>query len=166
MMRLLGVRTNLILVLLGAVVLSGCASGGFQPKSTVKVITTTTYPELPDIEPLPPLGLFKWKHDVPRDMNKVRPKSTMKCMNVPENERNDAYWVACWEHPPLANTNIFVGFDQANWLIIFENFARLRERLLQYEARIEAVNKQRKEWRDLADEERKRVKKEEDKIKK
>lgn len=155
-------QTNLIFVLLGAFVLGGCAGDGF--KSTVKVINTTTYPELPDIEPLPPLGLLKWKHDVPRDMDKVQPKSLMSCINVPENKRNEAYWRRCWEHPPLPNTNIFVGFDQTNWLIIFENFAKLRERLFQYQARLDAVNKQRKEWRDLANKERVRVKAEESKV--
>jgi len=146
--KILGITSGLLLFL------GACGATLDAPSPTVTVITKNSYPELPDIQPLPSLNLRAWKHDVPRDMSKIVPKNTTECINVPEEKRNKAYWNKCGEHPILPDSNIYIGFDQFNWNIILENFAKLREQIFKYEQRIKEINKQRQEWRKKAEEER------------
>ncbi|KKL76562.1 hypothetical protein LCGC14_2043620, partial [marine sediment metagenome] len=79
------------------------------------------------------------------------------CKRVPEADRDNAFWNKCGEHPIVTKSNIFIGFDQTNWNIIIENFAKLREQLFKYQKRIEEVNRQREAWREKAEAERQRL---------
>ena len=145
---------NKLLVIFPLLFLTGCLTTGFEPKTTVTVVTETNYPELPDIAPLLPLNLIPFEADVPRDTTKVEVKNISKCLERKEEERNAAFWIECGENPILEETNIYLGMDQLNWNIMVENFAKLKERLFQYRKRLEEINEQRAKWRQRAEEER------------
>jgi len=132
--------------------LTSCATG----KDTVVTMTEVkrSYPELPDVKPLPPLNLLPFEWDYPRDMSKVVPKSTKKCFSIPIEERKNAYWDQCGENPPLLDSNIFMGLDSQSFKTMQINMEKIKARLLQYKARIEEINKQRAEWRSKAESER------------
>jgi hypothetical protein len=129
------------------VLLAGCAG-----TKELSLYTKSGAPNLPDILPVPKPDLIPWKHDVPRDMSKLVVENSAACKSVPESQHNASFWNRCGIHPPLENSNIYVGFDQANWAIIVEDFAKLREALHLYNLRINEVNAQRRKWRGEADE--------------
>lgn len=142
----------------------------FEPQTTVRVISTMTYPEFPNVEPLPPLAILPWRHDMPRDTNIVSVKNITECRKVetysPENkphvvlpveDQSIGWWKRCGENPIFPDSNIFIGFSQTDWNIILENFAKLRERNWQYKQRIIEVNRQREVWREKAEQERLRL---------
>ena len=150
----------------------GACSGldGFDPKTNVRLVTTSVYPELPDVEPVEPVNLLPWEADVPRDTSVLSVKNLTKCRAVgthedpdregvilPNERQSDSWWAECGEHPVLPGSNIFIGFDQQNWNIINENFAKLRETIFRYQKRLEEVNRQRESWRKKADEERRKL---------
>lgn len=140
--------TSVVVVIFCALMLTACASTPTEPQSTVRLVQSTTYPFLPDIKPVPEPDLVPWSHDVPRDTSKLSVIESEKCTSVPETKRDKTFWRECGINPPLDNSNIFIGFDQDNWNIIIENFAKLRETIYQYKTRIDEVNQQRKEWRE------------------
>ncbi len=147
-------------MLLLALLLGSCASARLtapEPVTTVRVVQTTTYPELPDIQmPIEPV-LLPWEYEVPRDMSRLEPKSTAECERVPDKERDDAYWARCGERPVIRDSNVLFGFDQRNWNIMLSNFAKLREYIFQLRARVDLANESRREWRQRAQEERRRA---------
>lgn len=103
--------------LIAALCVSACAAT--VPPSLVKLETSTTYPSLPDIPKPPPLDLQTFQYDMPRDSaGKVIPDS-----------------------------NVFIGFDQANWQIFLENQKKIQARDKMWEDRVDAENKLRAEWR-------------------
>jgi len=150
-------KTKVLVAFAALFLLSACESTGFNPKSTVRVVTSMSYPEFPNVEPLLPVNIIPWQADVPRDMTKTVAKNLTSCRKVPEEDRDDAYWNKCGEHPIVSNSNIFIGFDQTNWNIIIENFAKLREQLFKYQKRVDEVNRQREAWRVKAEAERLRL---------
>jgi len=81
-----------------------------------------TYPELPPLEPLPPLNLEPFKYDYPRDSSG----------NL------------------IPNSNIFIGFTRENWQIFLLNQDKLAMNNKACVYRIEEVNRQRSEWQKLA----------------
>lgn len=148
-------------VLALALLLSACSSMQklVQPEvvTTVRVVNSTTYPELPDIQlPVEPT-LNAWQYDIPRDMSKLEAANTAKCQRVAEKDRDDAYWARCGIHPVIPNSNILYGFDQRNWNIMLSNFGKLREYIVELKARIGLANDSRREWRRKAEEERKKA---------
>ncbi|CAD5374728.1 hypothetical protein RA210_U70044 [Rubrivivax sp. A210] len=147
-------------LLVVATCLAGCATNRLsapEPVATVKLVQTTTYPELPDIQmPVEPV-LLPWEYEVPRDLSRMEPKSTPDCERVPDKERDDAFWARCGERPVIRDTNVLFGFDQRNWNILLSNFAKLREYIFQLRARVDLANESRREWRRRAEEERRRV---------
>ena len=163
---------NTIFVIVASFLLISCSTGDgvFDPKSSVRIIHSTTYPEFPNIEPLPDVNILPWEADVPRDTSVLSVKNTTECRKVetyipddkphvvlPKEEQDPTWWSKCGEHPILPNSNIYLGFEQDQWNIIVENFAKLKERVWQYKQRIKEVNRQREEWRKKAEEERKRL---------
>lgn len=179
-----------ILAVIAATLLLGACAGNidrkFKPKTTVRVITSMSYPQFPNIEPLPILGILPFVADLPRDLDAISVKSLTDCIRVkigkdektgkiifrklefyhpddkpyvrlPKEEQTASWWKACGENPIFPESNIFIGFNQVEWNIILENFAKLRERVWQYKQRIIEINRQRQEWRDKADAERKRL---------
>ena len=153
-------KTKVLIALAALFLLSACESTRFDPKSTVRVVTSMSYPEIPNIEPLLPVNLIPWLADIPRDMTKTVAKNITSCRKISEEDRDDAYWNRCGEHPITSNSNIFIGFDLTNWNIIIENFAKLREQIFKYQKRMEEVNRQRESWREKAEAERLRLSKE------
>ncbi len=151
------IRIKVLTALTALLLLGACESTGFDPKSTVRVVNSMSYPEFPNVQPVFPVNLIPWQADVPRDMTKTVVKNLTSCKKVPENEQDDAFWNRCGEHPIVTNSNIFIGFDQTNWNIIIENFAKLREQLFKYQKRVEEVNRQREAWRVKAEVERQRM---------
>lgn len=147
---------NKILIFIATIfLLTGCVTdGAFEPKTTVTLVNTEIFPEFPDIAPLQPLDLIPWAADVPRDPSKVTVKNITKCIKVEENKRDKSFWNRCGENPIVEGSNIYLGMDQVNWNVMVENFAKLKERLQQYEARMKEINKQREKWRIQADERR------------
>ncbi len=148
-------------VLTLALLLSACASipGLKTPevKTTVRVVNSTTYPELPDIQlPVEPT-LTPWQYDIPRDMSKLEAANTGRCQSVAEKDRDDAYWARCGIHPVIPDSNVLYGYDQRNWNIMLSNFGKLREYIFELKARIGLANDSRREWRRKAEEERKKA---------
>ena len=152
-----------IVWLAAAAALTGCQSMRLtqpEPVTTVRVVQTTSYPELPDIQlPIEP-ELLPWEYELPRDMSRIEAKKTAECERVPDKERDRAYWDRCGEHPVIRDTNILFGLDQRNWNIMLSDFAKLREYILQLKARIDLANESRQEWRRKAEEERRKVEEE------
>jgi len=147
--------TRLFLSMLVAVyLLTGCASTPKPlPVPTRTIISTKVvqeYPEFPNLKPLPPLNLAAFNWDYPRDMTKWIPQSKKKCLSVPDSKRDNAFWERCGEHPPLQNSNIFMGLNDGQFKRFQLNWAKIRARLQQYKARITEVNNQRTEWRKKA----------------
>jgi hypothetical protein len=153
-------RGSRTLVLAAALLLQACGANGLvqrEPVTTVRVVNTTSYPELPDIPmPMEP-ALIAWQYDVPRDMSRLEAKNSRECQSVPENARDDAFWTRCGLHPVVTNSNVLYGFDQDNWNIMLANFAKLREYVFQLRTRIDIANESRREWRRKAEEERLRA---------
>lgn len=154
-------KSNILTIVFAVILLGACATDGFTPKSTVRVVTTETYPEFPNVEPLGDPGLIPWRADVPRNKNKITVKNISSCVKVPEEERDSSFWTRCGENPIVTDTNIYIGFDQENWNILVNNFNKLKEWIHRYEERIKEINKQRAEWRKKAEEARNKVKAEE-----
>lgn len=134
-------------------VTTGCAG----KTKEIALYTKSGAPNLPDIVPVPKPNLIPWKHDVPRDMSKMVVANTAACKRVPKAQQNASFWNRCGIHPPLENSNIYVGFDQTNWGIVVENFAKLRETLYLYKLRINEVNTQRRKWRGESVEDTKEI---------
>lgn len=145
------------------IALSGCQSMRLtqsEPVTTVRVVQTTSYPELPDIQmPIEP-ELLPWEYEVPRDMSRIEAKKTAECEHVPDKERDKAFWDRCGEHPVIRDTNILFGLDQRNWNILLTDLAKLREYIVQLKSRIDLANESRQEWRRKAEEERRRIEEE------
>lgn len=129
----------------------------FEPKTTVRVVTETAYPEFPDISLPPPVRLMPFEVDYPRDPDEFVVKNITSCVDVPEEQRDDAFWARCGENPILPNSNIFLGFDQQNWNNVQENFQRLKENNIVLRQLLETANRQRQLWRQQAQRERERV---------
>ena len=153
-------RAKFFLAIAAAAALAGCANNRLtipEPVTTVKVVQTTSYPELPDILlPLEP-ELLTWAYEVPRDTSRTVLINSAKCRALSDKGREDsAVPDECQEHPVIADTNVLFGFDQRNWNILLTNFSKLREYIFQLRARVELANKSRQEWRDKAEQERRR----------
>jgi len=127
------------------ILLSACAATSEPP--IVKTDVVRVYPELPDIEPLPPLTLIPFEWDYPRDKTKRIPKSTNECLKIPEQQRDNSYWDRCGENPPLSDSNIFMGLSRDDFETFLINNEKIKARLLQYKARIDEINQQREMWR-------------------
>jgi hypothetical protein len=151
--------------LLGALVLAlplaacdSMAPKNPEPTTTVKVVTVTSYPELPDI-PLPPEpALIPWEYELPRDMSRVEPKSP-ECGKTPEANRDDSWDRECGVHPVIRDSNVMYGFDQRNWNILLSNLTKLREYIAQLKGRIDTANATRREYREKAQQEREKAEK-------
>lgn len=124
--------------------LAGCATTN---PATPAVTVITEYPNLPPIEipEMPPLRSFRF--DIPRDTTRLDVKNTKRCKSVPERKRDENFWQMCGIHPPLENTNIYLGLDEENFNNLMQNLAILRERVITLENLLKEVNKQREEWR-------------------
>lgn len=177
-----------LVILAASVLLSACAANvdrEFTPKSTVRVVSSMSYPQFPNIEPLPDVAVLPFVADLPRDTTIVSVKNITACRRetikdpvtgkdksvklemispedkphvvLPAKEQSVSWWKKCGENPIAPNSNIFIGFSQIEWNIVLENFAKLRERIWQYKQRMIEVNRQRQEWRDKAEAERLRL---------
>lgn len=150
----------LIAAALAVALLAGCASARLtatEPVSSVRLIQTTTYPELPDIPlPMEPV-LLPWEYEVPRDLSRMVPKTTADCERASDKPPDDVYWARCGEHPVIVDSNVLFGFDQRNWNILLSNFSKLREYIQQLKARVDLANESRREWRQRAQEERRKA---------
>ena len=166
-------KLAILLVIALGLTACGTTDPSFEPKSSVRLVTSMTYPEFPNIEPLPDVNFLPWVSTVPLDTSVVSVKNTTECRKVktyvpedkpyvvlPVEEQPPSWWSKCGENPVLPNSNVYIGFEQDQWNIILENFAKLKERNWQYKQRLEEVNRQRTEWRAKAEAERQRIAKE------
>lgn len=103
------------------------------------VLGTATYPDLPNIDK-PEVILLPVQADIPRDMSKTQVKDIPECKVTPTPPN-------CLENKPLSGTNIFIGFDQANWINWQANFGRLQNAIKERDIRIDEVNRQHDDWR-------------------
>jgi len=158
-------KNNILYAVVLLMVLTGCEQ--VQKTESIKLVTATTYPELPDIEPLSDPGLLPWKHNMPRDMEVMSVINNTACRKVktkineripyvvePVEEQTKTWWKKCGEHPIFPETNIHVGFDLENWNIVLSNLFKLKERNWQYKQRVLEINNQRETWRNQAERER------------
>lgn len=147
-------------ILVGLILfLTGCGGNPFTPKTELKVVTSYSYPELLDLPKLPPLNLKSYEVDIPRKTDELVVKNLSTCISVPEEDRKtEQFKNTCLENPVDTDSNILFGFDTNNWNILVENINKLRERIYLHEQREIQVNKQRQEWRDLAEKEKLKTK--------
>lgn len=151
-----------ILLVSCILLLGGCSMFGKRDKvevsNPIEVITTSSYPDLPDMSHPPKLNLMTPKWDYPRDMEApMTIKNLTTCKNVPEEKQDDDFWAECGEYPIIPNSNIYRGYSYPEWLLFRENEAAIRGKLKEYEVRIDEINRQRREWREKNAEERKKV---------
>jgi len=138
-------KLNRIFPLAVGLLISACTTT--QQAPIVKTEVIRVYPELPAIEPLSPLTLMPFEWDYPRDTTRRVPKSISKCLETPEQQRDESYWERCGENPPLTKSNIFMGLSREDFETFLVNNEKIRVRLLQYKARIDEINRQREMWR-------------------
>jgi len=139
-----GKKVRYIIVAVMIFFLTGCATTN---QVTPAVTVITEYPNLPPIEipRMPPLRSFRF--DIPRDTSVLTVKNTERCRSVPEEKRNENFWKMCGIHPPLENSNIYLGLDEENFNNLMQNLTILRERAIVLENLLKEVNRQREEWR-------------------
>lgn len=150
-----------ILIAISLILLGACASApdpvDRTPKTTVRVINNTAYPEFPNL-PIPPdVRLLPFEVDFPRNQNQLVVKNITTCVNVPVENQDDRFWARCGENPIDTNSNIFIGLTQDNWNNINSNFEILKENNSVLRGLLNQANKQRAEWRRLAAQERART---------
>lgn len=148
-------RSNWIPLVLISAFLTACSVTPQTPIVEKEVVHA--YPDLPDIEPLPPLTLIPFEWDYPRDTTKRVAKSTRKCLETPTPQRDEAYWERCGENPPLPNSNIFMGLSRDDFETFLVNNEKVRARLLQYKTRIDEINRERATWRQRNSEAQKKL---------
>jgi hypothetical protein len=102
------------------------------------------------VEAPPDPQLVPFVYDVPRDMNKEVVKNLSYCLDVPASKQTTSFWQECGTHPPQIGSNIFIGFDQANWNIFRQDWAKLKAREVMWQARLDQINKERQETNDQA----------------
>lgn len=153
--------SKIILGVSGFALLALVGCGGMElppvdrtPITTVEVINTTSYPELPNLPMPPEVRLLPFKTDFPRKRDETTIKNISSCINVPEEQQDDRFWERCGENPIDTKSNIFIGFDQANWNNLQSNLNTLRENNFVLRGIITQANKQRENWRNLAEQER------------
>lgn len=156
---------QVLIVTLLSFTLGACSIFGKQdlPKVSppVQIINSTSYPVMGNISYPPALNLQTPMWDVPRDQDAdLVPKRITRCLKVPKEERVDGYWADCGEKPIIGGSNIYRGYDYSQWILFLENTARLRQQFKLYNERIDEVNRQREEWRELNRQERARVRQE------
>lgn len=77
----------------------------------MRVVNTTSYPELPDIQmPMEPT-LTAWQYEGPRDHSRLEAKDSEACQRVPDKDRDDMYWHRCGINPVIPESNVLYGFD-------------------------------------------------------
>lgn len=113
----------------------------------LRIINQTSYPNQADIVLPPGLELEAITFDIPRDLSQQIIKNTPECLAVEAASRTRTFWEQCGQYKALENTNIYVGLDRANFEKLRNNLRKLQVRDQQYQARIEEVNRQRRDWR-------------------
>jgi hypothetical protein len=134
----------------------------FEPIIQTNVVHSISYPELPPLPNVMRPNIEPWRYDMPRDM-KADPvvRNVSACVDVPTEKRDDAFWARCGEQPIITDpnkTNIYIGFDVANFALFERAWAATKSYVEQLEQRIELANEQRAEWVKKAQEERERAK--------
>ena len=135
------------------VALAGCSSFGdaFTPKTSVQLFTTNIYPDFPNIDIPSTINILPFEWEIARDTSTVVIRNTRVCNEVPETERNSSFWKRCGTFEPLPDVNIWLGLDRPNYDNLITDLERLREQNHLLRQRLERVNEQRQEWRDLND---------------
>lgn len=133
--------------------LSGCFGiNSLEPSvvsAPVRVITTTSYPDLPDMSKPAKMNLIPPVWDVPRDLEAdMTVKRLTKCINKPGDKRNTKFWAECGEYPHTENSNIYRGYSYADFNTFLIMWKQVKNQLELYSKRIDLVNEQRKAWRD------------------
>lgn len=140
--------TRLASVLMVAGFLASCASTSSTlkpPVSSVVVVNTTYYPNLPDISvpPKPKIQPVAW--DFPRKTTAdMIAKNTTACVGKPVTPQNQAQ---CGIFPVDLKSNIYIGLSQAQWNVLQLNQQELENYYIAASARLAEINKQRAEWR-------------------
>lgn len=132
----------LALTLVGG--LLGACNPADQP---LRIINQTSYPNQADIVMPPGLELEAITFDIPRDLSQQIIKNTPECQTVEAASRTRTFWARCGQYKAIEGSNIYVGLDRDNFEKLRNNLRKLQVRDQQYQARIEEVNRQRREWR-------------------
>lgn len=92
-----------------------------------------------------------YSYDLPRQTNVQQlVKNTSACKAVSKASQDVAFWRRCGEFPVDPNSNLFIGFDQANWHKFQSNQREVEAYVQALEERIARVNEQRARERALA----------------
>lgn len=157
-----GEKMTKILIIASLLFLTACGANtqqrDFEIPRTVETITSVAYPVFPDISIPPQPNLIPWEYDFPRDPD-ADPviKNVSSCIDVPEENQDEAFWARCGEQPIQTDSNIFIGMDQDNWNILNRNLEVLKENNFQLRERLDIANEQRQRWREMDEAERERI---------
>lgn len=137
-----------LLVTASLLTLIGCTSTPTHHGPSVIAQPTLVYPDLPPIEYPPGPDLQPIHFDFPRNAD-AKPvlKSTPECLETPIAKRDLDFWVRCGQQPFTPKSNVFIGLQYDQWLILQQNFVALEEYIKAARARLDLVNQQREEWR-------------------
>ena len=120
----------------------------FQFKVTpVFPVTTTCYPNQPDIS-IPQVSLKPFMYDFPR--NTVEPKvvkNIASCKSISNDKRDDNFTKTCMEYPIDTTSNLYIGMDYENFIILQQDFNSLKTLNLQYLNRLHEINNTFDDWR-------------------
>jgi hypothetical protein len=122
--------------------------GACNPNEPVRVVNTTSYPNLPDIILPPNADLESVMFNVPGDLSQQLIKNTDECQSVPASQRNRVFWVRCGDYRDASGNQIYVTLDKPNFERLRANLSKLRVRDQQFQYRVDEVNKQRQDWRN------------------
>ncbi len=131
--------------LLSFLFLISCAQNSlnedFTQPQRLYIIEKPVYPFLEKI-PLPDdPQLREFEADMPRDLSKKVVKNTTECKKASQKERETRrFKEKCEEHPVILDSNIYLGFDEKNWLNLQYNFIVLKEKIEEFKKIIGIYN--------------------------
>lgn len=142
--------------------LSGCFGiNSLKPSEVsapVRIINTTSYPDLPDMSKPAKMNLIPPVWDVPRDLTAdMDVKRLTDCINTTEDKRNTRFWAKCGEYPHIEKSNIFRGLSRDEFNTFLIMWKQIKNQLEMYSERIDLVNEQRGQWRQQIEDQNKEL---------
>lgn len=132
----------LLTTALAAILLTSCTTTKEVYKAVPKAVPV--YPELEDVtSPQSMTTMDEVTFDIPRDLSKP-PVLREGCEGDPTKLAADD---PCVVYPPILNTNIFMGLDEKNFENLLRNLDKSSEITGVYAEILEAINRQRRDWR-------------------
>lgn len=124
------------------------ALGACNPNEPVRIVNTTSFPNLPDIVLPPNLDLEDVRFSLPGDLEDRIIKNTSACQSVAAENRDKVFWLKCGQYKDIDGNIIYVTLSQPQYEALRRNLQKLQVRDQQYNYRLNTVNEQRRQWRN------------------